>query len=69
MPEIGRAETGNFLDGYSDKQHQLLNSFQKSLLLTSGGGWALAKAQPPTHSGDGERLFQRIKIICIVMEH
>jgi hypothetical protein len=55
MPGIGRAETGNFLDGYGDKQYQLLNSFQERL--------------SPTHADDRGRLFQRIKIICIVMEH
>jgi hypothetical protein len=37
MPGIGRAETGNFLDGYGDKQYQLLNSFQEGLFLTGGG--------------------------------
>ena len=69
MPGIGRAETGNFLDGYGDKQYQLLNSFQEGLVPDWRGDRALAKALSPTHAVDKERLFQRIKIICIVMEH
>ena len=69
MPGIGRAETGNFLDGYGDKQYQLLNSFQEGLVPDWRGDRAFTEALSPTHAGEKERLFQRIKIICIVMEH
>jgi hypothetical protein len=52
LPGIGRAETGNFLDGYGDKQYQLLNSFQEGLVPDWRGDGALAKAPSPTHVGD-----------------
>ena len=38
LPGIGRAETGNFFDGYGDKQYQLLNSFQEGLVPDWRGG-------------------------------
>jgi hypothetical protein len=46
LPGIGRAETGNFLDGYGDKQYQLLNSFQERLFLTGGGIGPLQRPCP-----------------------
>jgi len=68
-PGISSSQTGNFLDGCTDKKYQLSNSFQEGCFLGGGGTGPLRETLFPVSRYYSNHIPQPIKIICIFARH